>query len=760
MAIKLTDAFSLNDTPDLTSFKSLQDQCKNTDYFTEEKPINYLSSWEGFFYYASDSGYVIETSLSTSAIAASGGSITVTYTVKQNPSNSNGSIRLVSGVTPTVTSTIGAVSNITATNSSGVGTAKITVASLGTTLQDKTTGTITTTYSGVSKTASFERAANYINTSGTVVNASFSYANIGAGATSASKTLTGSITWKYSSGSTSTSNPSVGTTTNARTYSLAEVKNGFTAVNSSGTLTATSRGTTIGTARTSGVVTSVLTYTYKYPSTVNSGATITVKGTSTATCTQAANEVTKIVAKSASTNTHAYYSTFSPAGSTLSPTTNGSNTTTYSSGATGVGTSANGFVFTRTYSSISGTGFTLNSTSIGSITAANMEKIEGSRTGSVSSTLVVSYTNPSGTVIKSEGFTQTITLTQGANVKSSAGYTGTITASKTQLAASADSATISYGAVYANYEYTSGSTSKELYSGTVSAQGLGSLASFVSSYTNSTTLKTATLNVGTLGSDIVDATCDSIYLYVEGSYVNGVQLCREANKSLTTSVTCNIYTNTHDDNLDGIFDSTLSSQTNYIVVVVTGSGGEYTSGTLPTYTTSASCIIPSTCSWVTYNSSDRTLYIANNDTSSQRSVDVVITGGVKAVATDASSNTIETTKTITITQSGIESGFVIKIPYSMTSGYDYAGSSIAFNYNGSTMFYSTFDSTKSYINGDYYYGWLVDDATTMLENISGYTKTYSVEVTNGNGNKTWSGSLTSSNTDSIINGEYVEITVS
>ena len=44
MAITLKDAFALNGTPDLTSFKDLQDQCKNPSYFTSSKPINYLSS--------------------------------------------------------------------------------------------------------------------------------------------------------------------------------------------------------------------------------------------------------------------------------------------------------------------------------------------------------------------------------------------------------------------------------------------------------------------------------------------------------------------------------------------------------------------------------------------------------------------------------------------------------------------------------------------------------------------------------------------
>lgn len=48
MAITLKQAMALNGTPDINSFLELQSSCKNLSYFNEEKPINYLSSWEGY----------------------------------------------------------------------------------------------------------------------------------------------------------------------------------------------------------------------------------------------------------------------------------------------------------------------------------------------------------------------------------------------------------------------------------------------------------------------------------------------------------------------------------------------------------------------------------------------------------------------------------------------------------------------------------------------------------------------------------------
>ena len=126
----------------------------------------------------------------------------------------------------------------------------------------------------------------------------FSYANIGPGDTSASPTMSGGATYTFTSGSTmfsSSGSPSFGGTASySRTYSLGAVQNGFRSVNSStGVLTATSMGTNVLSARTSGTVTSVLTVTYTHESSYSSGGTVTSSTkSSTATCTQNANAVT------------------------------------------------------------------------------------------------------------------------------------------------------------------------------------------------------------------------------------------------------------------------------------------------------------------------------------------------------------------------------------------------------------------------------------------------------------------------------------
>ena len=122
------------------------------------------------------------------------------------------------------------------------------------------------------------------------------YADIGPGATSAPVTTNGGATYTFTSGDTSTSVPgsSYGSVTYSRTYTLGSVQNGFTAVNSSGTLTVTSKGTTVGGPWTSGNVTSVLTVTWTHSSTYSAGGTKSGTMTSTVTCTQTANALTNL----------------------------------------------------------------------------------------------------------------------------------------------------------------------------------------------------------------------------------------------------------------------------------------------------------------------------------------------------------------------------------------------------------------------------------------------------------------------------------
>lgn len=147
----------------------------------------------------------------------------------------------------------------------------------------------------ITQSAGCSQDGNFV-TAVTANSNTFSYSNIGAGATSATPSTSHSPKFTFSSGSTSTTVPSstYGSLATSCTYSLASSQNGFTAVNSStGVLTATSCGTTPTSARASATVTKTLKYTWNpasgYGSSVNSGNL-----TKTATCTQNANTETSI----------------------------------------------------------------------------------------------------------------------------------------------------------------------------------------------------------------------------------------------------------------------------------------------------------------------------------------------------------------------------------------------------------------------------------------------------------------------------------
>ena len=172
------------------------------------------------------------------------------------------------------------------------------VTSKGTSISNQTTfttGTMTVRMNGKSASASaaVPQAGNYVvglSLSGGAI----SYANISAGATSASPTITGSTrNFTFSSGSTTTVTPSATYGTDSpdpENWVLGSVQNGFTAVNSTtGVLTATHRGTTIGPARTSGVVTRKITVRWIPTAAYNSAGTIVATASMTATCTQDEN---------------------------------------------------------------------------------------------------------------------------------------------------------------------------------------------------------------------------------------------------------------------------------------------------------------------------------------------------------------------------------------------------------------------------------------------------------------------------------------
>lgn len=177
---------------------------------------------------------------------------------------------------------------------------KATVPSRGTTIANERYCGFTQKYTigGKTYTSWFNTAqnGNYVESiKGSV--GTFSYPTIGAGAISATPNLSAGfgVLFTFSSGSTSSSAPAstYGTLSVPSSFKLSASQNGFTAVNAStGVLTATNRGTTIGDARTSGTVTRTLTATWTPTSSYNTAGTKTSTWSTTATCTQAANTLT------------------------------------------------------------------------------------------------------------------------------------------------------------------------------------------------------------------------------------------------------------------------------------------------------------------------------------------------------------------------------------------------------------------------------------------------------------------------------------
>lgn len=144
MATSLTQIIASSEDPSVKSFLAVQSNCSNQAYFTTDRPIERMSSWEGYY-------YAFDVKLDKTSIGAGGGTINVTYTTQRAAR---------SGKTPTITTTLGTVSNITATDSTGKGTAVITVPSRATTSGDARTGTITVTCDGATGTATFTQAHN------------------------------------------------------------------------------------------------------------------------------------------------------------------------------------------------------------------------------------------------------------------------------------------------------------------------------------------------------------------------------------------------------------------------------------------------------------------------------------------------------------------------------------------------------------------------------------------------------------------------
>lgn len=483
--------------------------------------------------YTQEGNYVTELSLSGLSISynnISAGATTssaptinssgyiVTYKFTSGASTTTRPAATYGGETTSRTYSLGSVVNgFTAVNSS---TGVLTATNRGTTIGNaRTSGVVTLTnkviwtpsssYSaGGIKTATITRTAtctqngNYV-TNLSIVASSLSYPTISAGATSATPTMSGgSITFTYSSGSTSGDAPSstYGTLSSSRVYKLGSVINGFTSVNStSGVLTATNRGTTIGPARTSGIVTYTATMTWTPTSSYNSAGTKTASDSSTATCTQALN---KVVSCTESNNTLSYPS-IAAGGGTSNPSDMATARFAYSSGATG---DPSGYVWTKSFSMTAANGFSINTTS-GVVTATNNTTTNSKTSNTITRVAKCSYTNPSsvGGDTVSATLTKTATCTQSAGYKSYANPIVSLSYSDIPASGGAVSPTYSYsqtwgwnGATSGGGTITSGGTLKwtgctDNTTGKCSATSKGTVVSARSSVTGSATL-TVTLN--------------------------------------------------------------------------------------------------------------------------------------------------------------------------------------------------------------------------------------------------------------------------
>lgn len=406
----LTDAIALSNNKSEDDFLAIQNGCQNTGYFSTSEPINALRSWMGYYYKIG--GFLHSASLSTSSVGAGGGTITISYNIKDDWSN--GKKTNLSGVKPTITTTLGSIGSISSTDSNGNGSVVLTVSSRGTTPGSALTGTITISYGGVTKTLPFTQALNQVESIRVKATFNLSKYTATAGKNTITAAGTGGAYLKFTSGveteivdSTSNTSKYGGTIAFTRTYTTSGT--GFS--NDSKTITVASRGTTIGAART-GTVTSNLTAVFTR--TTPTSGTVTGSATYTRNIEQEANNVTAIEAVVSNTNTsscHWYYekgskvaNALSKDGESITPVVNGACIFTFTSGEKSDKTGAAGnyqgktLSFNRTYSG-SATGFTVN-TSTGVVTAAKNTTVT-SRSISVNSSLTVTWGSLTHTLTQS-----------------------------------------------------------------------------------------------------------------------------------------------------------------------------------------------------------------------------------------------------------------------------------------------------------------------------------------------------------------------
>lgn len=353
----LTDAIALSGYTGVNDFLTIQGTTdkplKNPNYFVDspvELSKRSLRAWMGYYYKSATK--LQSASLSVASVGAGGGTITISYNIKDEWTN--GKKTGVSGIKPTITTTLGTVGTIGATNSSGDGTTTLTIASRGTTYGAALSGIVTVKYGGVEKTLTVGQAANTITiesvtgSPGTLTAKSF-----GPGANTGDVTATGptaSAVLAFASGGNNKVTINYGNTNSDAygtwsfsSYSSTSNQTWLT-INSSSwnkvNVTAATRGTTEGANRSATLTRTENGFTFKLKSTYGGASKTSTATSCTCTITQTENKITSVsLSASVSSGT---LTAVSAAGGTVTWTP----TVKYSSGSTSSDTSK----FTPTYS--------------------------------------------------------------------------------------------------------------------------------------------------------------------------------------------------------------------------------------------------------------------------------------------------------------------------------------------------------------------------------------------------------------------------
>ncbi len=469
-------------------------------------------------------------------IAAGGGSKTPTLTATGGTAWTAYTSTSTASTTPSKTWSVAFTNSGNFTLKSST-TGQISASTKGTTMSNVTTSntataTVTVTANGVTRTASTKyyvtQAFNHI-VSATATTSStgthISYANIGPATTSAAPTKNGACTLTYSSGSNSkvTSNPTGASIAWNRTYTLASSQNGFTAVNTSGTLTATSLGTTISNARTSAVVTSVLTpvitHTADYGGSVVSATSMTCQ----VTCTQNGNYVTGITVANQALSIaeiHASGGTKTDTGSDGTVTykfTTGQSTTTKPGGTYGSLTT------TTSYSMTASGRFTLTDTVNGTVSATT----KGTSVEGVTSSNTITKT-------VNHSWAHSTTYSAGGTVTTSGTTTGNATQGKNEIVSYTGHSGLSGKTISASKVPAGGGTSTITWAGTASATRK---PVYTSTATGSSVSYTPTVSTAVTGNSAVSSKGVTISNETTAiATVTGYYWTDELTASTTTSV--------------------------------------------------------------------------------------------------------------------------------------------------------------------------------------------------------------------------------